>query len=70
MLTGQEIKKALPHGSGKLIAKKAGVNAKAVSEYFSGKTNSKRVALAVVETLEEIKQKKNEFENRLQAALL
>ena len=49
MITRKEIKKMVPHGYAKEIALRAKVTPKAVSDYFGGKTNSKRVALATVE---------------------
>lgn len=69
MLTRQEIKKAVPHGYAKAIAVKAGVTQKTVSEYLNGKTNSKKVAEATIEVLKDIKASKEDFNNRLLAAI-
>ncbi len=65
-----DLRKKIPYGGLRKIAKKANVSPKAVSEFFSGKTNSKKVALATVEILEEMKHDKELFEQRLQAAFI
>jgi predicted transcriptional regulator len=69
MIDRKELRKQLPYRSIKKIADKAGCSRKSVWEYLTYNTNSPKVALAVVEVLEELKVSKNEFENRLQAAL-
>lgn len=70
MIERIEIKKKIPYGYGRIIAKKAGVTEQFVSKYLNdSEINSRRVELATLEVLEEIKQSKNAFNSRLQAAI-
>jgi len=62
MIQREKIKKSVPYGY-------ANVTPKAVSEYLSGKTNSRRVANATVEVLEQLKSEQKEFDRRLMAAV-
>ena len=69
-ITRIEIKKKIPYGYGRIIAKKAGVTEQFVSKYLNNsEVKSKRVEMATVEVLEEIKQNENAFNTRLQAAI-
>lgn len=58
MVNRESIRKQLPHGSCIVIAKKAGVTTKAVSEYFAGKTNSQKVENAALAVLADLKKEK------------
>lgn len=58
MISRQELKKRVPFGYGKKIAKRAGVSQKSVSDYLNGHTNSERIETATLEILAEISSKK------------
>ena len=64
-----EIRKKMPHGSCKKIAERAQVTQKSVSDFFSGKTDSERIAIAAIEVLNEIKTKKNDLNKKLLIAV-
>jgi hypothetical protein len=59
MIDRIEIRKKIPYGYGKLIAKKAGVSTRFLSKYLNNsEVNSERVEMAVLETLADLSQKK------------
>ncbi|MDP9076266.1 MAG: hypothetical protein M3O71_02485 [Bacteroidota bacterium] len=61
----QELKSKVPHGYGKLIAKKAGVKEQAVSQFLNGKNDNVNIELATLEILAELSEKKNSFLARI-----
>ena len=54
----QDLRKKVPHGYSKEIAKRAGVSQKFVSDFLAGKANSERVEMATLEVLAELSNKK------------
>jgi predicted transcriptional regulator len=58
MLNRKELREQVPHGHCKIIAKKAGVTQKSVSDYFATKNNSEKIEMAVLEVLAQIGEKK------------
>lgn len=54
MVERSELKKILPHGSGRIIAERAGVSYQSVSNYFSHKNNSERIEMAALEVASEM----------------
>ncbi len=54
MIYSKELKEKLPHGFGKVIAERAGVNEQAVSKFLNGKTNSWKVEKATLEVIAEL----------------
>ena len=53
-----ELKNHIPHGYGKIIAAKANVSERSVSNYLSGKNNSCKIEMAALEILAELSDKK------------
>jgi predicted transcriptional regulator len=66
MIDRTKLKDKIPHGYGKIIAKKAGVTAKAVSEYLNNRMNSERIELAALNVVAELENAKNEIVNQIQ----
>ena len=60
------LKKMVPHGYGKLIAQKAGVNTMTVSQFFSGKNNNISVELATLEILADLSETKARLVARIE----
>lgn len=58
MLTRKELKDKMPYGSMGVVAKKAGVTPKTVSDFFAEKNNNVNVEMAALEILAEISQRK------------
>jgi hypothetical protein len=54
MINNQELKEKLPHGFGKVVAEKAGVNEVSVSRFLNGKTNSWKIEKAALEVIAEL----------------
>jgi len=54
-----ELKSKVPHGYGKIIAKKAGVKEQSVSQFLHGKNDNVNIELATLEVLAELSEKKN-----------
>ncbi len=65
MINREELRKKLPSGSLKEVAKRAGVGVASVSRYFSYESNSERVEIAALEVAAEIQKKKQENINLL-----
>ncbi|WP_295714187.1 hypothetical protein [Mucilaginibacter sp.] len=63
MVYSQELKEKLPHGSGKVIAKIAGVNEQSVSKFLNGKTRSLKLEKAVLEFIAELDQQRDKVLN-------
>lgn len=61
MINRIDLRKKIPYGYCKVIAKKAGVNPTQVSNYFSGKGGSERVEIATLEVLSELSEKKRKL---------
>lgn len=59
MLDRKKIRENIPHGYGKVIAEKAGVSPKSVSEYLNNRTNSERIEQAALEVIAQVQQTKN-----------
>lgn len=58
MIDRHELRKKLPHGYGKEVAKRSGVSQQTVSRYFNYKQNSETVENTVLILLSEISDKK------------
>jgi len=58
MIDRKELEKKVPFGYKSVIAKRATVTNKTVSDYFAGKNNNEKVETATLEVLAEISQKK------------
>lgn len=56
-----ELKSKIPHGYGKIIAKKAGVTDRSVSMFLHGKINSHRIEMTILEVLSDIGKNKSAF---------
>lgn len=68
MITKEEIRKMLPHGSLAAIAKKAGVSKAAVSNFFSDNTKSSaKIEKAALECAIEYKKENLALVNELQS---
>jgi predicted solute-binding protein len=65
LIDRKKIRKGLPHGMLKEVAKRAGVNQVTVSNYFAGYFNSAKVENAALEVYIECKQHKNELLKKL-----
>lgn len=65
MIDRAELRKKLPHGYCKEVAKRAGVGISQVSYYFSYKSNSERVENAVLEILVELSNSKKELLDKI-----
>ena len=50
-MTRIELKKKIPHGYCKVIAKNANVSTKSVSMFLSGKSNSRKIEIAALRLL-------------------
>jgi len=69
MITKDEIKKSLPHGSLGEIAKKAGVSKVSVTRYFNGSVKSSpKIEKAALEYAIEYHQNRNTLANQLKDA--
>jgi hypothetical protein len=53
------LKKNLPYGSGKTLARIVGVSEQSISRYFSGVNNSYRIELAAMRLCEKLVGKRN-----------
>lgn len=58
MIDRKELKKKLPYGYCKIIAKEVGVTPQVLSLYFAYKINSERVENAILKTLAELNKAK------------
>jgi predicted transcriptional regulator len=65
MIDRKYLRKMVPHGYCKVIAKKAGVSTIAVSQYFQGKHNSYRIEKAVIKVLIELRNEQTSLLNSL-----
>jgi transcriptional regulator with XRE-family HTH domain len=63
MIYSQELKDKIPHGFGKIIAERAGVNECSVSKFLNGKTKSWKVEKAVIEVIAELETKRETIFN-------
>lgn len=54
----KELKKHIPYGYGKIIAEKAGVSERAVSQYLASRNNSVKVEMAILEVIAHLKSEK------------
>jgi DNA-binding LacI/PurR family transcriptional regulator len=63
MIYNKEIKEKLPHGFGKIVAEKAGVNEVSVSRFLNGKTNSWKVERAALEVIAELQSTRTNISN-------
>lgn len=61
----EELKNHIPYGYGKVIAQKAGVSERSVSNYMSGKTNSIKIEMAALQVLAELGEEKKELINKI-----
>lgn len=61
----EQLKSKVPHGYGKIIAKKAGVKEQAVSQFLNGKNDNINIELATLEVLAELSEKKNSLLARI-----
>ncbi len=61
----QEIKNHIPHGYGKVIAERAGVTEKSVSNFLTGKTKSIKIEMAALEVLAELNTKKSALSEKI-----
>lgn len=61
MIDRKELRKKLPYGYCKVIAKELGVTKSTISLYFRGKTNSERVETAVLKKVAELNEAKQEL---------
>ncbi len=61
MVRRDELRKLIPHGYCKEVAKQAGVSTQAVSEYFAGKHNSERIENAALKIALKIKSQKEKL---------
>ena len=70
MIERSQIREKIPYGYCKVIAAKAGVTQRYVSKYLNDSSiNSKKVQMATLEVLEEIKESKKEIDNRFRTAI-
>lgn len=60
-----EIKKMIPHGYKKEVAKKAGVGICSVSRFLSGKLNSHKIETACLEIIAELNQERKKLLKRI-----
>ncbi|MDB5029713.1 LacI family DNA-binding transcriptional regulator [Mucilaginibacter sp.] len=60
-----ELKAKVPHGYGRVIAKKAGVTKQAVSQFLNGRNNNVAIELATLEVLADLSEKKNSLLARI-----
>lgn len=60
-----ELKNRIPHGYCKVIASKAGVSTKSVTQFLSGKSNSHKVEMAVLQVLAELADEKKMFTQKI-----
>jgi len=65
MLDRKKIKEKIPHGYGKIVAKKAGVTEKSVSDYLNSRLNSERIEIAALEVIAQIQQSKNQLVSQI-----
>ncbi|WP_295795157.1 hypothetical protein [Mucilaginibacter sp.] len=61
----EQLKAKVPHGYGKVIAKKAGVKEQAVSQFLNGKNDNVNIELATLEVLAELSEKRNDLLARI-----
>jgi transcriptional regulator with XRE-family HTH domain len=61
MIDRASLREKVPFGYGRIIAKRAGVTPKSVSDYLNGRMNSVKIELAVLETLAELNTIKNDY---------
>jgi transcriptional regulator with XRE-family HTH domain len=61
MIDRNYLKKQMPHGSAKILAEKIGVTPKSISNYITGKSNSEKIELAVLQLVADLKKKKNQL---------
>jgi len=61
----KELKAKVPHGYGKIIAKRAGTTVQAVSQFLNGKNDNIAVEMAVLEVLAELSEKRNNLLARI-----
>jgi DNA-binding LacI/PurR family transcriptional regulator len=68
MITKEEIRKMLPHGSLAIIAKKAGVSKAAVTNFFNDNTKSSvKIEKAALECAIQYKKENSALVNELQS---
>lgn len=54
----KELKRLLPYGYGRKIAKRVGVSEKSVSLFINGKSNSPKIEIGALEVLAELNSKR------------
>lgn len=60
-ITREKLKAMIPQGYCKVIAEKAGVSRKSVSDFLSGRSDSHRVEMATLEVVASLAKKKAEL---------
>ena len=63
-----QLKTLVPHGYGKVIAKKAGVSSMTVSKFLNGTNDNLRVEIAVLEILAELSDRKGVLISKIEQA--
>ena len=62
----EEIKAKIPHGYGKKIAERAGVDVVSVSRFINGHSNSIKIEMAALEVISEMEQQKKSLIAKIQ----
>jgi hypothetical protein len=60
-MTRTKLKKLIPNGYCKVIAERAGVTRKSVSDYLHGRSNSYKIEIATLEVVADLTKKKTEL---------
>ncbi len=61
MVDKKYLKTLIPRGYGKIIAKRAGVTPKSVSNYLTGRTESLNIETAALEVVSELKKQRSKL---------
>jgi len=65
MIDRNYLKQEMPRGLGKILAQKLGVTPKSISNYLTGKTNSRRIEIGVLKLLGDLKKEQNQLLKRV-----
>ncbi len=61
MIDRSHIKQEMPRGMGKMVAEKIGVTPKSVSNYLTGKTNSNKIEMAILQSISDFKKERRKL---------
>ena len=65
MIDRNYLKQEMPRGLGKILTQKLGVTPKSISNYLTGKTNSRRIEIGVLKLLGDLKKEQNQLLKRV-----